>query len=198
MKLGNLSLSSLSVTKKQKKVAGAVVGSLIIGISCLRLLHWRKEHVSAAVVDAERFVFTMQAEEEVAQDNPNGLYCSADGSSYDAVVVLGGGTPLDVRSPPLWVQQRADLAAAAYFSLCAESSRPPFLLTLSGGSAHSPQLIDQETGLPVFESAATAAYLMEKRHIPPSQVLFETSSYDTIGNAFFARTSFIDVQQWVS
>jgi hypothetical protein len=51
-----------------------------------------------------------------------------------------------------------------------------------------------DTGFPVFESTASARYLYERHLVPPALLLIEASSYDTIGNAFWARTSHIDVR----
>ena len=61
-----------------------------------------------------------------------------------------------------------------------------------------PQLLSSD-GLPVWESTASAAYIMDqysKDQIPPSKIFAETTSYDTISNAYFSRTSFADVWKW--
>ena len=57
-----------------------------------------------------------------------------------------------------------------------------------------PQLLST-AGLPVWESTSSAAYLSKKHNIQ-SNVYLETTSYDTIGNAFFARTSHTDIVKW--
>lgn len=116
-------------------------------------------------------------------------------SCYDAILVLGGGRPLNIDLPPKWVQERANKAATVFMNQ-ASCLKKPYILSLSGGSAHLPQLIDNETGLPVFESASTANYLYKHFNIPSKYLMFETSSYDTLGNAYFARTSYVDVQDW--
>jgi uncharacterized SAM-binding protein YcdF (DUF218 family) len=68
------------------------------------------------------------------------------------------------------------------------------ILCLSAGSAHVPQLMSAD-GLPIRESTSSAAYL-KKAHGMESNVYVETTSYDTIGNAFYARTSHTDVNGW--
>lgn len=72
---------------------------------------------------------------------------------------------------------------------------PPIsVVCLSAGTAHLPQYIASD-GLPLWESTASASYLLSHPEypIPAERVFVETSSYDTISNAFFARTSFADV-----
>lgn len=116
----------------------------------------------------------------------------------DAVLVLGGGVPKTVDEPPIFVQQRCNDAAAVVKRHCEETSHgknSPMLpiLTLSAGTAHLPQLMSED-GLPVWEATASAAYL-QKRH-GLKHVYVETTSYDTIGNAFYTRTSHTDVNGW--
>ena len=107
---------------------------------------------------------------------------------FDAILILGGGVPSSVSEPPIYVRQRCDDAAAIRGDL-----EIP-ILTLSAGTAHMPQLLSTD-GLPVWESTSSAAYLKKKHHIE-SNVYLETTAYDTIGNAFFARTSHTDVVKW--
>lgn len=105
----------------------------------------------------------------------------------DAVLVLGGGAPQAFDEPPVYVQQRCDDALAVV------NSRELPILCLSAGTAHVPQALS-ENGLPIWESTACAAYL-EARDVPVP-VYVETVSYDTIGNAFFTRTTHTDVNGW--
>ena len=126
--------------------------------------------------------------------------------SLDAIFVLGGGVPASYADPPSYVKSRCD-AAAQVFLRCGQllakkggtkEDQTPAILTLSAGTAHMPQLLSSD-GLPIWESTASAAYLMDqysKEQIPPSKILVETTSYDTISNAYFARTSFADVLGW--
>jgi uncharacterized SAM-binding protein YcdF (DUF218 family) len=118
--------------------------------------------------------------------------------SLDAILVLGGGRPSKLDEPPEYVQGRCDDAAAVVrrrMSLGNKENKQPLpILCLSAGTAHMPQLLSAD-GLPIWESTATAAYL-EKQHGLIDNVFVETTSYDTIGNAFFARTSHTDVTGW--
>jgi uncharacterized SAM-binding protein YcdF (DUF218 family) len=136
-------------------------------------------------------------------------------ASLDAVLVLGGGRPTTLAEPPLYVQRRCDDAATLAQRYAALDNakttmtirmsdkhpldlRPAVLpiLTLSAGTAHVPQLLAPD-GLPIWESTASAAYLAQRYpHIQPQQLYVETVSYDTIGNAFFARTTHTDVNGW--
>lgn len=88
------------------------------------------------------------------------------------------------------------------------------ILCLSAGTAHLPQLLSAD-GLPIWESTACAAYILSTANnnnnssdnnstatktktidIPPESIYVETSSYDTIGNAFFARTTHTEFKDW--
>jgi hypothetical protein len=89
------------------------------------------------------------------------------------------------------VAKRCDAAAQVY----QQSQKAPAILCLSAGTAHMPQLLSVD-GLPVWESTSSATYLLDKLNIPPKDVFVETTSYDTISNAYFARTSFTDVIGW--
>jgi len=110
----------------------------------------------------------------------------------DAIFVLGGGAPKSLYEPPVYVQRRCDDAAAIRFWNAKEEEIP--ILTISAGTAHLPQLLSNE-GLPVWESTSSAAYL-QKQHNIVSNVYVETTSYDTIGNAFFARINHADIVGW--
>lgn len=69
------------------------------------------------------------------------------------------------------------------------------VICLSAGTAHVPQFILSHTGLPLWESTASAAYLLHHptHPVPADNVFVETTSYDTISNAFFARTVMTDI-----
>ena len=109
---------------------------------------------------------------------------------FDAIVVLGGGVPITANEPPIYVQSRCKYAATVYES----SSNKPKILALSAGTAHVPQLLSSD-GLPVWESTATASFLIGL-NIPRENVYVETTSYDTISNAFFTRTNFCSIAGW--
>jgi uncharacterized SAM-binding protein YcdF (DUF218 family) len=113
--------------------------------------------------------------------------------NLDVIIVLGGGVPDDPNSPPSYVKKRCDYASAVYH--LASDTKKPNVLALSAGTAHLPQLISND-GLPVWESTATASYLIRKCKVDPTHVYVETTSYDTISNAFFTRTNFCDIAGW--
>ena len=86
----------------------------------------------------------------------------------------------------------------------ADEKKPPLpkVLCLSAGTAHAPQLLSP-SGLPVWEATASAAHCLRGNAslglpgvAPPTDVLVETTSYDTIGNAYFARVGHTDVAGW--
>lgn len=122
----------------------------------------------------------------------------------DAILVLGGGVPENLETPPVYVQRRASDAAAIVhrreqLQVVGDNvnNLPPRVLSilcLSAGTAHLPQLMSSN-GLPIWESTSCAAYLAQ-HHGLVDNVFVETTSYDTIGNAFFARTSHTDVNGW--
>jgi uncharacterized SAM-binding protein YcdF (DUF218 family) len=96
----------------------------------------------------------------------------------------------------VYVQRRCDDAAAVLKRHCDSSQSKVSLLpilALSAGTAHLPQLMSKD-GLPVWESTSSAAYL-QKRH-GLRNVYVETTSYDTIGNAYYARTGHTDINGW--
>ncbi len=95
--------------------------------------------------------------------------------ALDAILIPGGGVR-DGEAPP-WVKNRLDRAAALH--------QGEFIITLSAGTVHRP-LPRDEQGYPLFESVLAAKYLTS-RGIDPARILAETSSYDTIGNAYFSR-----------
>lgn len=118
----------------------------------------------------------------------------------DAVVILGGGRPISLEEPPKYVQQRCDDAASVVRKNEALNSHKRRegheqlpVLCLSAGTAHLPQLLAPD-GLPIWESTSTAAYLIKNYSL--QNIYAETTSFDTIGNAFFARTSFSDINGW--
>ena len=88
---------------------------------------------------------------------------------FDAVLIPGGGIGGDGELPA-YVKARFDLAFR-------QDTR--YWIALSAATPHRPPG-------PRFESHAGADYLVS-RGVPPAQVLTETSSFDTIGNAWFAR-----------
>lgn len=117
--------------------------------------------------------------------------------SFDAVLILGGGRPISLNLPPSYVVKRCDLVVEIvkkYKQMNQGNFLP--LLTLSAGTAHVPQFINQD-GSPLYESTSSAAYLIDilGEEYAPS-IFLETTSYDTIGNAYFSRTSHTDITGW--
>jgi uncharacterized SAM-binding protein YcdF (DUF218 family) len=102
-------------------------------------------------------------------------------SNFDVILVPGGGVDASGGLPP-WVQRRFDLAIQI-------SVNEP-IVALSAGTVHRPPPLDGN-GFPVFEAIAALHYLIE-RGIEPTRILTETSSYDTIGNAYFSRVIHVD------
>jgi uncharacterized SAM-binding protein YcdF (DUF218 family) len=100
---------------------------------------------------------------------------------YDAILIPGGGVR-EGGTIPSWVQRRFDRAVRIH--------QGAYIVALSAGTTHRPPPADKH-GFPIFESIAGARYLMEAG-IPPEQILTETQSYDTIGNAFFSRVVHVD------
>lgn len=104
---------------------------------------------------------------------------------YDAILVPGGGlTESGVPHP--WVMERLRHAAAV------QGDAP--IVCLSAFTPHKPPPYSPE-GFPICESAASMAALVAMG-VPPARILSETSSLDTIGNAYFARTIHTDVREW--
>lgn len=83
---------------------------------------------------------------------------------------------------PPWVENRLDRAL--------DLAKNAYIVTLSAGTPHKPPPLDS-TGCPILESVAEAAYL-HGRGFPAERLLIENASYDTIGNAYFARVMHID------
>lgn len=139
-------------------------------------------------------------------DLPNDLV-----QSLDAILVLGGGRPKSIDHPPVFVERRCDDAIEVVRRRYERSTHKKTtilreaekdlgrnlpILCLSAGTAHLPQLLSAD-GLPIWESTACAAYILSStRMIPSESIYVETSSYDTIGNAYFARTSHTEINGW--
>lgn len=113
----------------------------------------------------------------------------------DLIIVLGGGVPLDVDNPPIYTKHRCSSAADIYHRSKEIKDAAVKVLAISAGTAHMPQLISND-GLPVWESTSSASYLMKELNVNKEDVYVETTSYDTISNAFFSRTNFCDVVKW--
>ena len=96
---------------------------------------------------------------------------------YEALVIPGGGLLPDGQPTP-WVKARLKAAREL-------ANQTNYILLLSAGTVHKPPPLNPN-GFPILESAASASYLL-KQGLSPDQLLIETCSYDTIGNAYFSR-----------
>src|SRR5688572_2863993 len=105
--------------------------------------------------------------------------------SFDAVVVPGGGACINGEVPP-WVANRLDRAVEM-------ASPPARIITLSAGTFYKPLPLDA-SGIPVFEAAAAARYLI-RCGFDAARILVENCSWDTIGNAYFCRVIHTDVRR---
>ena len=132
-------------------------------------------------------------------DDDDGLSSGSWLQSIDVILLLGGGVPLSPTAPPIYVQRRCDVVAKIMHHFqrtrAGGSSNGVDVICLSAGTAHLPQYILPNSGLPLWESTASAAYLVRHEQYPvsPDHVYVETTSYDTISNAFFARTTMMDI-----
>jgi len=104
---------------------------------------------------------------------------------YDVIIVPGGGVR-EGGELPVWVQQRFDHALTLW-------QGEPFLC-LSAGTVYKP-LPRDSYGQTLFESVAGARYL-QTQGVPATRIFTETASYDTIGNAYFARVIHTDPMRW--
>ena len=101
-------------------------------------------------------------------------------SGYHALVVPAGGQGAD--GPPPHVAARLEQAVHMHF----ESGYPkPYIITTAWGTPHKPCPHDA-AGFERHEAADNARFLVE-RGVPPSHILEESVSLETVGNAFFAR-----------
>jgi hypothetical protein len=101
-------------------------------------------------------------------------------AKFDAILIPGGGLTRAGGLMPM-VSARLDRAL---------EQSADFYIPLSASTTHLPPPLDAR-GYPIHEAVAAAEYLRE-RGVDERSVLAETSSYDTIGNAFFARTIHTD------
>jgi hypothetical protein len=104
---------------------------------------------------------------------------------FDAILVPGGGVR-EGGQLPSWAKARFDRVVELWDG--------EWIVALSAGTVHKPPPRD-EAGFPVLECVAGARYLA--RHgIPADRILLEASSYDTIGNAYFARILHCGPRAW--
>jgi uncharacterized SAM-binding protein YcdF (DUF218 family) len=117
--------------------------------------------------------------------NAQPAYCNS--VAQMAIIVPGGGLLDDGELPPhtvLRLQQALDIYHACERRACK-------VIALSAGTTHKPQPRDAR-GFPVTEAAAAAKYLLSQG-VVETDMLEESLSLDTIGNAYFLRTLHTDV-----
>jgi hypothetical protein len=102
-------------------------------------------------------------------------------SAFEAILIPGGGVR-EKGELPLWTRRRLDRAIEVHTG--------EYIITLSAGTPHKAPPLDDD-GFPVFESVAAAHYLIA-HGLDPRRIWTETSSYDTVGNAYFSRVIHID------
>lgn len=100
---------------------------------------------------------------------------------YDAVIVLAGGLTPDGGLPD-WVTRRLDAGADIQRQ---QGTHCP-VLCLGGGTPHKPPVLGP-SGHVIHESTSCANYL-RAQGVSEVSILKEVSSYDTVGNGFFALT----------
>lgn len=105
--------------------------------------------------------------------------------SYDAILIPGGGLTSEGKLPE-WTKRRLDKALEIY--------NGEHIIVLSAGTVHKQPILDDE-GFPLFESSVAASYLV-KKGVDPKRILREWASYDTIGNAYFARVIHTEPRRW--
>lgn len=103
----------------------------------------------------------------------------------DSILIPGGGLLEDGSLPP-WTIARLE-GALKYRDQCR------WFILLSGGTVHKPPPLNNK-GFPLFESRELAKLLLDAG-VSPDRILTEISSYDTIGNAHFARQLFTEPLQ---
>ncbi|OEU09797.1 hypothetical protein FRACYDRAFT_194788 [Fragilariopsis cylindrus CCMP1102] len=134
-------------------------------------------------------------------------------NKLDVILVLGGGKPKSIHHPPLYVEKRCDdaieilsrrrrrrtgktsgdISSNRRRNTTTTNNNELAILCLSAGTAHLSQLLSLD-GLPIWESTACASYILSKMK-ESEEIYVETTSYDTIGNAFYARTSHTDIMK---
>jgi len=106
------------------------------------------------------------------------------------IVVLGGGVDKDGR-PLDHVYPRLDRAAELFFEYARSEDAMPVILCLSQGTTHYPNPKGPD-GYWITEAEAGIRYLAEEKEVPKTALMEESYSWDTVGNAYFARTLFLE------
>ena len=98
-------------------------------------------------------------------------------SKENSILVVPGGGLLTNGSLPSHTIARLEKAIELYTQ---ERARNPSIITLSAGTPHKPNPLDDHS-FPIFESSAAIKYLIH-RGVPTNDILEEKLSLDTIGN----------------
>ena len=108
-------------------------------------------------------------------------------TTYNAVVILGGGLASSTQ-PNRFVEERIKVAAQY-------SSDTQYYILSSRGTPHKPPPLDG-AHFPVDESVVSARSLLQLLPtVDPDTLLLDQWSLDTIGNAWFALTNFVEPMQ---
>lgn len=110
------------------------------------------------------------------------------------IALLGGGLTA-YGDLPLHTQLRVEKAMQVFDRLIAEGTERTriFFASLSYGTPHKPNPVSPTDQMPILESEAGARALIQKG-VAPEQILLESLSRDTIGNAVFLRLLHTEVR----
>jgi hypothetical protein len=117
--------------------------------------------------------------------------------AFDAVLVVGGGTPFSLNDPSILVQRSLDAVIALMSTRNALLPLPDAnisILCLSTG-----QPLAAKGFFPVSRATLSASYLLRnggEAGVHPDRVYIESSSMDIIGSAFYSRLNFVDPNGW--
>jgi len=174
---------------------------LVLGVlGCLALLLLGAVKLPQRDDKGSRSILRFGQAEEPGAVSPSGAFgngqasllnADPDDEQIDAVVVPGGGLNREGLPTP-WVQARLIRAKELYDTIITDPSRPagrrrPFIITLSAGNPRA-----RGGKSEVSEAMANAQYLVQ-RGVHARDVIEETMSKDTVGNAYFLRTLHADV-----
>eukprot|EP00960_Hanusia_phi_P068252 766797-Hanusia_phi.AAC.4 len=105
----------------------------------------------------------------------------------DGIIVAGGGQT--DKGPPPHVVLRLEKAVQIYNS----RTPKPYIITQGRGTPHKPSPLD-DRGFEIHEASMNAKWLID-HGVDPSDILEESASMETVGNAYFVRALHTDVLQ---
>ena len=109
-------------------------------------------------------------------------------AGFDAIIVAAGGQT--AAGPPPHVEARIERAAELY-KATPPGEKKPLIITTAWGTPHKPCPHDA-AGFEVHESSMNARQLIINHGIDPSDVVEESVSLETVGNAYFTRVMHCD------